>query len=133
MRIILVALAIVLSAQVMAEESATFTLATGVAISEQSESNSETVQSVRIRKAKGGYEVLVNTFTLCSGKFAAPWIGTGENPSLVIQKEKSAGPFHNGEECMYKLNVSVAADRLTSKQILYVVSNQEVVGHVRVP
>jgi len=126
-------LAFFLCASAFAEESATFTLATGVAISEQSDLPPDAAQSVYIRKVKRKYEVLVSVGTLCTGKFAAPWIGVSDNPTLVIQKEKPTGPFFKGEECMYKLRLTVAADRLTSKQILYVVRNQEVIGHVRVP
>jgi hypothetical protein len=133
MRALSFILAVLLCASAVAEESSTTTLATGIIITEQSISKSETTQSVRISKFKSSYVVLVNAFMLCSGPIEQPWLGTGANPTLVIQKQSSPGPFHSGEECMYRLKVAIDASRLTSKQTLYVVSSQEVVGNVGVP
>jgi len=116
-----------------AEEPATFTVFTGVTISEQAESPTDTNQSVRIRKSKSGYDVLIKAFIPCSGKFADPWLSVGENPTLVIEKVRSMHAFDHKEECMYALKIAVAEGRLHKKQTLYVVRNQEVVGHVIVP
>jgi hypothetical protein len=133
MRSLFFVVAILSSVSAVAEEeSRTFTLETGVTIVEQVEL-SDASQYVDIRKAKNGYEVLVETTMLCAGKLASPWLSVADKPTLVIQKQKSASPFHSGEECMYRLRIAVAADRLDSEQTLYVVNGQEVVGHVRVP
>ena len=128
--------ALLVAASCPAEEPATFTLSTGISsgiqLIDESVLKNETPPSVRIIRSGGSYVVLVTAFIPCQGSFVPPWMSLGPNPTLVLQKERNAG-FHSRGECLYKLKVSVASDRLTSKEVLYVVSGQEVVGHVRVP
>ena len=133
MRNVLFTLVLALCELAIAAESTGSPRATGVTISEQANISSDTIQSLHIRKMKHGYDVLLEVAMPCAGKIAQPWLGMSENPTLVIQKENQSESSPAGEWCMYSLTIAVAENRLTRHQTLYVVSNQQVVGHVSVP
>ena len=119
-----------------AEEPGTFTQSTGVTLAEAPTCTKETTQSVGIRKAKAGHEVLVRAFFNCDGSFAEPWLppSVGSGTTLVLQKQRKSGMgFSSNCECLYNLRVLIPSGRLQPKDTLYVVNERVVVGHVKVP
>ena len=116
-----------------AEEAASFTLASGVRLKETSVITMDERESVVIRKDKDGYEVIVLVFMPCSGDMAAPWLTVGSKATLVLAKKRPLAAFHSGEECRYKVRVSIARNRLERGNLLYVVNDQVAVGHATVP
>lgn len=119
-----------------AEESGAFTLSTGVTLAEAPVCTKETTQSVRIRKVREGHEVLVRAYFSCDGAFAQPWLSpsVGSGATLVLEKQRRLGIGSSSKcECLYDLKLSIASGRLQPKDALYVVSEQVVVSHVKVP
>lgn len=119
----------------LGEESAAFTLSSGITMTAVPACIEDSKQSIYIRKAKASYELSIRAFFSCDGSFSEPWlsIDTGAGATLVLGKEKNFLGLSSSCECLYELKVSIATERLDPKETLYVVGDQVVVGHVKVP
>lgn len=132
--VILLVGALFLCMDVHAEESSTVTLSSGVSMTEDPACSEDGAQAVSIKKAKAEYQISVRAFFRCNGSFVEPWISPSVNSraTLVIEKKKPFG-FSSNCECLHNLKVSVASNKINSRDTLYILTEGVVAGHVKVP
>jgi hypothetical protein len=111
-------------------DSKTWTLATGVSIVEANECVNSTQQSMAVKKISSDYLVTAQGFFTCDAEISQPYLTLEKDgrATLVINSPRSSSNC----ECNRAVTVKIV-DRLEPKNTLYVLTNEEVLGHLVLP
>ena len=110
--------------------SNTWTLATGVSVVETNACGNGTQQGMAVKKISSDYLVTVQGFFTCEAEISRPYLTLERDgrATLVINS-----PHTNSNcECNRAVTVKVVG-RLKPSNTLYVLTNEEVLGHAVLP
>ena len=114
----------------------TFTLATGVKLIDDPAQCPAGApgEALAIQRTTRGYRVNVSSYFACQDELAEPYLTVPHagKMTLVLGPKPSEFGFHTSCECARSLSVELEG-RLAPGKTLYVVNDQEVVGHLVVP
>jgi hypothetical protein len=112
-----------------------FTLKTGVAIKEQTPCKESIEPSASINnQSKGSYEIVINEFLACDARVDPYLTETLDNKATLVLTplDSEGGVFNSACECGRSLVLAVT-DRLEPGNVVYILGDYRVVGHLVVP
>ena len=117
------------------QQAATFTLESGITVTEQTECSPPAQTSLSIQKeAKRVYKVKLSDVFGCDARIEPYLTEPVDNKATLVLTlgagEKSG--FKSSCECGRNVSITIA-DRLESGDVLYVLSDSRVIGHLSVP
>lgn len=119
------------------KNSDTFTLETGVVLQEIDECDAQKktqAPTSSVKNLTAGYEVTVSAFFACNAKVSKPYltVTNQKKATLVIESSAPKEIFNSSCECARSLAIKLS-DRLETGDTLYLLRDQEVLGHLVMP
>lgn len=117
------------------KQAATFTLESGVTVTEQTDCSPPAQSTLSIlKKAKHVYEIKLSDVFDCNARIQPYLTEPVDNKAtlvLTLRTHEKSG-FSTSCECGRNVSVTIA-DRLEPGDVLYVLSDSRVIGHLSVP
>lgn len=118
------------------DSSTTFTLHSGVSIEEVAKCNPDSAnESIAVESSSPGrYLIVATTYLPCDSEFERPWLTQEKygHVTLVLNTKRRGIGFDSSCDCLRTIKARIDG-RIRAGQTLYVVSDNEVLGHQILP
>jgi hypothetical protein len=111
------------------QSTAALTLTTGVEVQSTTKCLKDGSRDLIFKKIESDYLVSATDHFMCDAKLSNPYLTVVKNnqTTLVLNSEN-----YSGCECLKNVNIKLR-NRIEKNNVLYVINNSEVLGHVVVP